>query len=239
MASWFENNRRLFREEKEALAAACSLMRLAVVESGFLINTVCWLIRKCALAHGTYILQAPDVEHKIGYRIALLVADDHPQVAPLMFSNDPKLPIGDSDRHIMRDGRACLGVQAEIGQGWPPGSNFVTFLQKLVAPFLAWQAYYDFYSCAPPWGERSHTEKGIMEFYAELLGDFADPALLSFMGLLARKNKPKGHELCPCGSGKKLHDCHKGLVSIARTRAAWQDVETDLRAYKQTTAQAA
>lgn len=86
------------------------------------------------------------------------------------------------------------GVQAEIGQRSPPGSYLVTFLEKLVTPFLAWQAYYDFYSCAPPWGERSHAEKGILEFYAELLGDFADPALLGFMGLLARKNEPKGHE---------------------------------------------
>jgi len=238
MASWFENNRRLFLGEGEVLAAACPLMRLTIIEAEFQMNTVCRLIRKCVVAHGTYIFQAPDVEHEIGYGIALRVADNHPKVAPLMFCNDPKLPIGDIDRHIMRDGQACLGVQAEIGQRWPPGSNLFTFLEKLVTPFLAWQAYYDFYSCASPWGERSHTERGILKFYAELMGDFADPALLGFMGLLARKNEAKGHERCPCGSGKKLRDCHKGLVSIARTRVAWQAVETDLRVYRKATAQA-
>lgn len=77
-----------------------------------------------------------------------------------MFCNDPKLPIGNIDHHIMKDGRACLGVHAEIGMRWKDGSTVEDFMEKLVAPFLAWQAYFDVYKQPPPWGELSHFAQG-------------------------------------------------------------------------------
>ncbi|MGW8159496.1 MAG: SEC-C metal-binding domain-containing protein [Desulfoprunum sp.] len=33
--------------------------------------------------------------------------------------------------------------------------------------------------------------------------------VIDFIRLLARKHTPQGHELCPCGSGNKLRNCHK------------------------------
>ncbi|MBW2108907.1 MAG: SEC-C domain-containing protein [Deltaproteobacteria bacterium] len=48
------------------------------------------------------------------------------------------------------------------------------------------------------------------------------------MGLLARKNRPKGHEPCPCNSGRKLRDCHRNLVYKLRQRLGWRDVRRDL-----------
>ena len=65
--------------------------------------------------------------------------------------------------------------------------------------------------------------------YAELLGRTSDPSIVGFMKLLARKNSPKGHERCPCNSGKRLRDCHRDLLHEARERVSWQDVAQDLR----------
>ncbi len=90
--------------------------------------------------------------------------------------------------------------------------NIVAFLDAIVAPFLAWQVYYDTYGCPPEWGQRSHGKQGIVEFYAEILGLEANVNIQGFLILLARKNTPGGHEICPCGSGRRLRNCHIEVV---------------------------
>ena len=228
MGQWYESNRRLFREERKALASGCPLMRLAIVGPGFKINSACKLKVECAVAHGIFSLQIPDTCREIEYGIVVLPPINYPKSVPQLFCNDSKLPIGNIDRHIMTDGRACLGVQAEISMRWSAGSTIVDFLDNLVAPFLAWQAYHDEYQKPPPWGERSHGAHGIIEYYAELLGRSADSSVVGFMRLLARKNRPKGHEPCPCDSGECLRNCHRDLVYDARQSVAWDDVAHDL-----------
>lgn len=228
MGQWYESNRRLFREERKALASACPLLRLTVVGSGFSINSACMLKRESAVVHGIYSLNIPDTRREIEYGIVLVLPSNYPKIPPEMFCNDQKLPIGKIDRHIMRDGLACLAVRAEIRAFWPTGSTIVNFLDNLVAPFLAWQAYYDVHHKPPPWGDRSHHKQGILEFYAELLGQSVDSSVVGFMHLLARKNRPKGHEPCPCNSGKRLRNCHKNLVYDARQSVAWKDAAHDL-----------
>ena len=214
MRQWYESNRKLFREEMKILASACPLMRLEVVGPGFKINSKYSLEYDSAIAHGTFTLQIPDSFRQLEYGIVLVLPKNYPKRPPVMFCNDPKLPIGDIDRHIMTDGRACLGVQADIGMRWSPDSTIVGFLDNLGAPFLAWQAYYEVHQKPPPWGERSHFSQGILEFYAEFLDRPPDSTVVRFMRLLARKNCPKGHEPCPCASGKPLRQCdsHRELI---------------------------
>jgi hypothetical protein len=228
MAQWYEGNRRLFREERKALASDCPLLRLAVVGPGFKINSACRLKREGAVVQGIYSLRVPDTPRQIEYGIVLTLPGNYPKRPPEMFCNDPELPIGNIDRHIMNDGRACLGVQAEICMRWSPNSTIVNFLESFVAPFLAWQAYYDAHQKPPPWGERSHFVQGIFEFYAEVLGKPVDSSVVGYMRLLARKNRPKGHEPCPCNSGERLRNCHRDLLYKVRERFAWQDVAHDL-----------
>lgn len=228
MGQWYESNRRLFREERKALASACPLLRLTVVGPGFRINSACMLKRESAVVHGIYSLNIPDTRREIEYGIVLVLPSNYPKIPPEMFCNDQKLPIGKIDRHIMRDGLACLAVRAEIRVRWPFGSKIVDFLKNLVAPFLVWQVYYDAHQKPAPWGERSHHKQGILEFYAELLGRSVDSSVVSFMRLLARKNRPKGHEPCPCDSGKPLRNCHRDLLYDIRQRVVWKDVAHDL-----------
>ena len=161
--------------------------------------------------------------------MSILLPIKYPKIPPEIFCNDPKLPIGNIDRHIMKDGRACLGVQADIGMRWAAGPTIVGFLENIVEPFLVWQAYYDAWQKPPPWGEFSHAKNGIIEFYAELLGRKMDSTVLGFIKLLARKNRPKGHEPCPCNSGKRLRNCHRDLIYDIRKLIAWQYVEKDLQ----------
>lgn len=228
MPQWYENNKRLFRDEKEALAKACPLLRLAVVGPELRLNSVYSLKEECVIAHGVYGLFVPGMTREIEYGIALTLPNDYPKRPPIMFCNDPKLPIGEIDRHILSEGQACLGVNAEVSMRWRRAPRIVAFLEDLVAPFLAWQAYYDAYKEAPPWGERSHSSQGILEFYADLINRSPDLHVIGFMQLLARKNKPKGHEICPCGSGELLRNCHRDKIYEIRQHINWKDVAFDL-----------
>lgn len=227
MGKWHQNNRRLFREERKALAALCPLLRLAVVGPEF--HHASLDRSECVVAHGTYVIRVPETDRDIEYGIVIVFPDDYPKHPPVLFCNDPKLPTGVIDRHIMEDGSACLGVSAEINSRWQSNPTITNFIENMVAPFLAWQAYFDAFHKPPTWGERPHFGKGILEFYAEILDMPSEADIIGFMKLLARKNQPKGHEPCPCNSGKRLRHCHRSLINNARQQVDWRDVQKDLQ----------
>jgi hypothetical protein len=227
VVQWYKSNQKLFRQEKESVASRYPSLTLEILGPGTAINKYVSLKTERAVAYGVYHLLIPSTDQEIGYSIAVCLRDAYPREVPVMFCNDPKLPL-DIDRHILNDGRACLGVTAEVQHKWTSAPNIVSFLDELVAPFLAWQVYYDAYECPPTWDQRSHGKKGIWEFYAEILGLETSANIEGFMDLLARKNTPGGHELCPCGSGQRLRSCHRGAVCAAREKVNWQDVKIDL-----------
>ena len=170
------------------------LLKLEIVPPGTRISEGYVLGAEAAVVCGIYRLSIPDSQRYIDYRNAILLPDNYPRDFPRMYCNDKKLPIGNIDRHIMNDGSACLGVNAEIGQKWRGNPRIIPFIDEIVAPFLVWQAYYDAHGEPPPWGERPHYAKGILEFYGELLHGEVDWNIKDFMELLARKNNPKGHD---------------------------------------------
>lgn len=228
MSQWYQHNHRLFRQERKALAASRPLMMLSVVGPGFQISPNAVTATECAIAHGTYILKAPNSRDEIEYSINLLLPKNYPKSPPIMFCNDPKLPIDTIDRHILRHGQACLEVRPEIKRRWPPRAGIVDFLVNLVEPFLAWQAYYDAFGEPPEWGERAHGMDGIIGYYADLLGVPKDTNLLGFIKLLTRKNRPKGHEPCPCNSGLKLRHCHRDSIYKVWEELCQEEIKNDL-----------
>jgi len=71
--------------------------------------------------------------------------------------------------------------------------------------------------------------EGVIEYYGESLGINNRQSAVEFMKLLARKNRPKGHEICPCGSGERLRNCHRELLYSTREKIAWHYVVKDLQ----------
>jgi hypothetical protein len=230
MTPWFKSNRKLFRKERAALASVAPLLGMVIVRPRFRPDSKKVLKQESVVVRGTYGISIPGSAHQIEYGIFIFMPNNYPKQVPNLFCNDLKLPIGEIDRHIMSDGSACLGVYTDIMTRWFLKPDIVNFLENFVAPFLVWQAYYDAHQKPPPWGDRSHFSEGIIEYYAELLGINRCQAIVEFMKLLARKNRPKGHEICPCGSGERLRNCHRELLYITRENIAWQFVVKDLDA---------
>jgi hypothetical protein len=228
MAQWYKGNRKLYLQERAALASYFPLLRLLVAETGFCLNKKSVIKDEAAVVHGTFGISAPNSTRQIEYGISIIIPERYPKYFPFLFCNDQKLPIGNIDRHIMEDGSACLGVYGEMYMLWEDDPNIVSFLNNFVAPFLVWQVYYDAYQKPAPWGQRAHFSEGIIEFYGELIGNQDRYQIISFMKLLARENCPKGHEICPCGSGERLRNCHKKLLYDIRERISWKYVFHDL-----------
>jgi hypothetical protein len=229
MAQWFESDRRLYEKEKRSIASAYPLLRIAVFDPGFQVNRATRLMERSALVHGVIDVADEKGQFLTEYGIVLLIPVTYPRQWPILYGNDAKLPIGDIDRHMLSSGQACLAVDSDIVARWSPAIGIAGFLRELVEPFLVWQAYYDQFGVPPPWGERPHGKTGIVQYYGDMLS-FEDPnIIIAFMRLLARKNSPKGHERCPCGSGLRLRSCHRNLLYSLRSQINPQAVQNDLK----------
>lgn len=171
-----------------------------------------------------------EVANDVAYTIKALVPAEYPKHEPIL-QCDPKEIPWKVDRHVFeKNGKACLCARSETRVHWPWGSDLTDFFTKLVHPFFVGQFYYDTHGEWPPTGERSHGKDGILEAFDELLAEFGDPSeeqVRAVLKLLARKNIPKGHEWCPCGSGKRLRDCHRELIVRLRSCVDPRHAELD------------
>ena len=118
MTVWHQSNQRLYRKEQAALTVAQPGMSLEIRPPGFRINQKLSLKRECAVAAGTYSLKAPETG-RYDYQIAVVPPDNYPASPCVVFCNDPKLPIGNLDRHILSNGQACLAVPGDLRRRWP------------------------------------------------------------------------------------------------------------------------
>ena len=62
-----------------------------------------------------------------------------------------------------------------------------------------------------PFGELSHGGKGVLEYYTQLFNASSDVIAIELLKILAENNY-RGHYDCPCGNGKRIRNCHGGLL---------------------------
>ena len=171
------------------------------------------------------------VTSDIAYSVSIELSSGYPRAVPITRC-DPREVEPSRDRHINEhSGEACLCVRSELRVNWPQGSSITRFIEQLVMPFLVGQFYYDTHGHWPAERERSHGVPGIIEAYGDFcnrLGNQSPEAIERLMRLLARKNHPKGHELCPCGSGSRLRSCHADAVRELRELVDPQNARKDL-----------
>ena len=181
---------------------------------------------------GGLVTGSLEVANGISYSIRLLVPVEYPDQEPVLFVDPDEIPWR-IERHVFeQSGKACLCARSEFRVHWPWGSDLTSFLSNLVHPFFIGQFYYDTHGAWPPTGERSHGKAGILEALAELLQEFDKPSekqIEKILYLLARKNDPKGHELCPCGSEKRLRSCHRAMIARLRQCVDPRHAQLDLK----------
>lgn len=154
---------------------------------------------------GLFVVSGPEGPFD-SYQVLAGLTASFPTEAPIVFETGDRIPKID-DRHIFpQHGNCCLGVWEE----WlltSPDHQFETFLTGPMHDYFISQTYYEV-NGVWPFGERSHGKLGVFEAYADLLGVALDAKIIAdYLHLLSRQ-MIKGHALCPCGSGRRLRQCH-------------------------------
>ena len=85
---------------------------------------------------------------------------------------------------------------------------------SLMIRFLSSYSYKRDYGFFPN-GELSHGDKGMLEYYSDLFSVQDNWQVLGMLKILANNNY-RGHVLCPCGSNKKVRNCHGDLLREIR-----------------------
>jgi hypothetical protein len=121
-----------------------------------------------------------------------------------------------ADRHMYRDGTACLFVEAEFWFKHPTGMDLIDFLRGPITSYFIAQFSYE-QGKGWPFGERAHGAQGIIDFYAPIFGTRNVRIIRRFVGMIAAK-KLRSTWHCPCGSDRQLGSCHGGLLRSLRER---------------------
>ena len=145
------------------------------------------------------------------FQIEISVPPDFPDSTPVLREIGGRIP-WHSDRHVNRDtGEACPIVPEEWLM-WPERESMLAFLEGPVRNFFLGQVLVEA-GCPWPFGERTHGVPGLFEAYGEIVGASDRETILRYLDCLT-KEYMKGHWDCPCGSGKRLRNCH------------WDDLKT-------------
>ena len=165
----------------------------------------------------------------IGYTTRILIPRGYPEEVPSLICTPEEIPRIDS-RHNSGE-TACLCARCDYRKHWPRGSTLTAFVDALVIPFLTCQHYYDIHGHWPPSGERAHGAPGVIQAYTDFcspLGNATGETIARALRLLIRSGIPKGHNPCPCGSGKRIRDCHREAVAKMRELISPSDATKDL-----------
>lgn len=193
---WFVQNPTLFEQVKESISNNFPMM-------------VAFIDGDKVFVRGN--LQLKDDKYGIidQYTIEVELPRNYPKGTPIVRELNNKIPKV-IDRHINPDGALCLFIPDEKWKYYPDGKSIVDFIKGPVNSYLLSQSYFE-QTGKYLFGERPHGAKGILEFYGEILQINDVDIIKTFIAYLS-KPRAKGHWLCYCKSGKKLRNCHLGLL---------------------------
>lgn len=209
--AWQHRDPALFDRTKEELAAAYPDLRLEVREG--IVHVI-----------GPFRLfdEGAEVDR---YAMHARLPADFPRGVPTVYETERRVRRV-ADHHCYSNGALCLFAPGERWRYWPLGEGLVEFLRGPVQAFFVGHAIFELTENWP-FGERSHGTLGVVEAYSDLVGTTEIPALTRYLAVLARP-KLEAHRACPCGSGRRISECHRAAVVALREKVWWKDAHQAL-----------
>jgi len=151
------------------------------------------------------------------YQIKIRIPPGFPNEVPVVYETGGSIPRS-RERHIENEeGKCCLEIEEDFWIRHGQEFNMTEFLDGPVRSFFADQSYFE-EEGSWPHGQRSHGAEGIFEAYEELLGTQDRKAVCRWVYLLAQDEEiPFSYE-CPCGSGRRIKQCHSDLFIELRDK---------------------
>lgn len=150
------------------------------------------------------------------YQVKIALPQESARGLPTVWEVGGRIP-RIRDRHINpSDGTACIVLPDAFWHEHPDGMDLLDFTNGPMRGFFATQSLVEVGDSWPR-GEWDHGGAGIVQFYSGLLATGDAKIVADFLNVL-RSAVVKGHWSCPCGSGKKLRDCHRDFINQLRSR---------------------
>ena len=141
------------------------------------------------------------------YSIELTISDDYPDSLPIVREKGNRIP---RDFHKYQDNSLCLGASLAIKRKFLKQPTIIGFIERCVIPHLYLYSYKCKYGSLP-YGELSHGWLGILEYYQDVFNVVDERIILLLLKVIVDDNY-RAHSRCPCGSRKRLRDCHGSLL---------------------------
>lgn len=161
------------------------------------------------------------------YDISIEMPDDYSHSVPKVFETGgvvKKIP----DNHFNQDGSACLFVEPERFEKWPPGSSFRDFLNGPVKEFFFSQAFHQM-TGKWPFGERRHFEVGIAEYYFERLETKTLELTIDLLKI-DTTDRIYRQTRCPCYRKNRFVKCHAPKLRALKEVVPSYQIEKDIAA---------
>lgn len=167
-------------------------------------------------ATGRFVVFSPDGEPFDSFEVEMQVPPGFPLVEPRVFEVGGRIE-RIVDNHVFpSDGSCCVGVWEAWLLKAGTGVSFDRYLSEPVHDYFVGQ-HHALKGRPWPFGERNHGRAGVVEAYADVLGIENDEhVVIEYLRSIAKASL-KGHAACPCGSGRRLRDCHHERLRALRT----------------------
>ena len=141
------------------------------------------------------------------YAVDIIIPIDSDEL-PYVIDSSRYIPV--TYPHYYRSGKLCLDTDTSIRMRFVNGFVLSEWIFEFVEMYFFSYEYYKRYKQFP-FGEREHGVKGIVQTYQDKF-QVNDSAQAVSLMLFIAENNCRGHIPCPCGSGKKLRDCHREII---------------------------
>lgn len=159
------------------------------------------------------------------YDVELRIPDDYPTDPPTVYETGEK--ISRDYGHFMKAGNFCLGAPIEVRRRFAQDRTLLAFINDQVIPFLFRHSYLQGHG-VPPFDDLAHGTPGLLDYYMAHFGTGGVTTLKLLKCLADDFAPPLGP--CPCGSGRKLQDCHGPKLDELRPHYWPEMFEHELRA---------
>lgn len=178
------------------------------------------------------IFPSPDADLKVGgellfcvrgpddaiiedaYQVELKIPPSFPATVPAVFETGGRIP---NTYHKLGDGSLCLAAPTELRLRTGPATTISTFVEAFVIPYLFGYSYREKHGVSP-YGELEHGRDGLRQHFASLFGIPDRAVAQELVRLASLKKRPANKAPCPCGSGRRLGQCHHTIVNELRTK---------------------
>lgn len=149
-----------------------------------------------------------DVRMTGRFTVEIVVPDQFPTEIPIV--RELSSCIASNYPHRNKGGQLCLASELELKLFFSQNSNICLFIEKYIIPYLYTYRYYEEYGVYP-YGERSHGILGNIEYLMELFEVDDWGQIFDIMMYIAQSSY-RGHLECPCGSGRRIRNCHGTIL---------------------------